>query len=114
MIIKIGFTQSDRSRDYCSFDGYEEGAEQKVVTIELDDYESNANIEFIAEAVYEATNNPFPEGLTGVSGQIFHAIYDPRPYYVRSLSVGDTVELLERGQRVACDKLGWKQLEVAK
>jgi hypothetical protein len=107
MRIVIGFTQSALP-EYSSFDGYREGAEQKVITIDVD--ETAMDIEHVAEQCYLATNYPEPETLTGMAHEIFHAIYFPHPAYVRSLSVGDTVELPERGERVSCEAAGWQRL----
>lgn len=107
MKIVIGFTQSDMPR-YSSFDGYQEGEYQELLTVDVDD--TDATVTEIAEAVFEATNHPSPETLTGLAGEFFHAIYDTPQVYVRSLSVGDTVALPERDDRVACASYGWKCL----
>lgn len=99
--IRVGFTRSDRATGYSSFDGYREGAEQDLVDIVVK--LCPVPVETIAEAVFEATNAPYP--VPGLAGDIRAALYD---LPVRSLSVGDTVEVA--GNRVAVEPVGFRRV----
>lgn len=107
--VKIGFTQSDLASGYSSFDGYREGARQEIAEhrFEVGDFAP----EQVAEAVFAATNAPI-EVIEAMP--LTRAIYlrlrraAEAGEYVRSLSVGDTVEV--DGVRLACDRFGWKRL----
>jgi hypothetical protein len=115
--VTIGWTKSDRSIGYSSFDGYRPGAKQHTETIrvefseqEMKDYGNEPFENYVAEWVFEATNNPSAHGnriayrfqqaieATGYRGEGAHY----------SLSVGDTVTV--GGVMVACDRWGWKKV----
>lgn len=97
----IGLTKSDPEDNYSSFDGYEPGRQQD--TVYLPEPSGEYDLEEIAEAVFDAMNNPGnPEGL---AGQI-RAVMEKAEIKCRSLSVGDTVTVEGLGM-VACGKVGW-------
>lgn len=108
--LTIGFTQSDRASDYCSFDdGYRPGARQELVTLTVN---AGGLPEMTAEewgdAVFEATNAPIG-GRPGATRRIVDAIavahQAGHARRMRSLSVGDTVAV--GTERVSCEKRGW-------
>jgi hypothetical protein len=70
LIITIGFTESDRARDYSSFsDGYRIGALQASLTIALEGAATGVPDEDLLEAVFAAVgNHPAPQTLTGFAG----------------------------------------------
>jgi hypothetical protein len=121
--ISIGYTRSDRKRgpagDYIpSVDGYQPGAAQDVVTIEVpqDSRLGQLPIHDLAEAVFVATNAPYPSLRDGTPGahEIAEALNqrtDPRPVGrrgLRSLSVGDTVTA--HGHTFACLPVGFAEV----
>jgi hypothetical protein len=117
--VTIGWTRSDRANGYSSHDGYRPGASQHTETIVVTLDQSVADfvrdvpgtVERIAEAAFAATNHPYPEGLTGLDGQVYTAIratgYNGRGAHY-SLSVGDTVSIAE--VMLACDSIGWRRV----
>ena len=122
--ITIGWTRSEVVNDqlvYSSFsDGYKPGASQHTETISVVLYGNGTTgltapamtwegVEQIAEAAFDATNNPDPTNplsvairdaivATGYRGQGAHY----------SLSVGDTVTVGE--VMLACEDLGWSRV----
>jgi hypothetical protein len=101
-IISIGYTRSDRRRgpagDYIpSIDGYQPAAAQDIVTIEVphDSRLDQLPIHDLAEAVFVATNAPYPSLRDGTPGaheiaEALHRPTDPSPVGrrgLRSLSV---------------------------
>jgi hypothetical protein len=121
--ISIGYTRSDRRRgpagDYIpSVDGYQPGAAQDVVTIEVphDSRLGQLTIHDLAEAVFVATNAPYPSLRDGTPGahEIAEALNqwtDPSPARrrrLRSLSVGDTVTA--HGHTLACLPVGFAEV----
>lgn len=111
--VTIGWTRSALP-EYSSFcDGYRPGASQHTETIEIEvgDLTPVGAAEKIAEAVFCATNHPYPEGLVGLSKQAFDAItatgYNGRGAHY-SLSVGDTVTVGE--VMLSCESDGWQQV----
>jgi hypothetical protein len=101
----IGFTESDRASGYVSFcDGYRPGAKQRLVSLTVRSARTYLGEE-VAEAAFVATNHPEPDTLGGLAGIIAKALaYKP----VRSLSVGDTVDV--NGTNWACSRKGWVQV----
>jgi hypothetical protein len=109
VLITIGFTQSDRSRDYSSFsDGYRIGAHQVSVTIALEGDGDTRSAPEWADAVFVASNTPQWSVDPLVAG-IQHAMATQAGTGLRSLSVGDTVTV--HGQMWACDPGGWHQVD---
>jgi hypothetical protein len=121
--ISIGYTRSDRKRgragDYIpSVDGYQPGAAQDVVTIEVphDSRLGQLTIHDLAEAVFVATNAPYPSLRDGTPGahEIAEALNrptDPSPARrrgLRSLSAGDTVTA--HGHTLACLPVGFAEV----
>jgi hypothetical protein len=121
--ISIGYTRSDRRRgpagDYIpSVDGYQPGAAQDVVTIEVphDSRLGQLTIHDLAEAVFVATNAPYPSLRDGTpdAHEIAEALNrptDPSPVRrraLRSLSVGDTVTA--HGHTLACLPVGFAEV----
>jgi hypothetical protein len=113
VIITIGFTESDRARDYSSFsDGYRIGAWQASLTIALEGAATGVPDEDLLEAVFAAAgNHPAPQTLTGLAGAVFHALAEQVHHGFRSLSVGDTVTI--KGQMWACDPAGWHRVDAS-
>ncbi|MEV4201075.1 hypothetical protein [Micromonospora globbae] len=109
MIITLGFTESDRSRDYSSFaDGYRIGARQTSVTIALDGDGSHLSAQQWAEAVFEASNLPAP-AADPIVAAIQHALAAQVQTPLRALSVGDSVTV--GGQMWACEPVGWRRID---
>lgn len=109
MIITLGFTESDRSRDYSSFaDGYRIGARQTSVTIALDGDGSHLSAQQWAEAVFEASNLPTP-AADPIVAAIQHALAAQVQTPLRALSVGDTVTV--GGRMWACEPVGWRHID---
>jgi len=121
--ISIGYTRSDRRRgpagDYIpSVDGYQPAAAQDVVTIEVphDSRLGQLTIHGLAEAVFVATNAPYPSFRDGTPGaheiaEVLNRLTDPSPAGrrgLRSLSVGDTVTA--HGLTVACLPVGFAEV----
>jgi hypothetical protein len=109
MIVTLGFTESDRSRDYSSFsDGYRIGARQLSVTIALEGKGTYLSAEQWADAVFAASNLSRPATDATVA-PIQHALADQVQTPLRSLSVGDTVTV--HGQMWACEPDGWRRID---
>lgn len=112
MLVTLGFTQSDRSRDYSSFtDGYQIGARQIAVTITVEAAGIDLTPEQWAEAVFVASNDPHP--LTDPTtpadravAAIRHALATQIHFPTRSVSVGDTITA--GGVMHACQPVGWR------
>lgn len=110
--VTIGWTKSAMP-EYSSFaDGYKPGAQQHVEVIEVEVPETvpvSGMAEFVAEAVFTATNSPYE--VSGLPGQIRDAIaakgYRGQGAHY-SLSTGDTVTVGE--VMLACESFGWKQV----
>lgn len=112
--VTIGWTKPNRATGYSNFDGYQPGAEQHVEKIEVEftdeemaAYGKEPFPHFVAEWVFEATNDRPSEGrvayrfrkaidATGYRGQGAHF----------SLSTGDTVTVGET--MLACENVGWR------
>lgn len=109
--VVLGFTQSDREKGYSSFEGYQPGAFQFELAIDVEHDGSPLAIEYLAEKVYEAMNDPFPsrEGLIGAINRAIDAKRGPG-VYVRTLSTGDTLTRLDTGERVACASYSWERI----
>ena len=103
--ITIGFTESDPSTGYSSFDGYREGARQSLVILNLD-VTVGADPRDIAESSFVATNDPGV--VRGLARDIRTALQGATPF--RSLSVGDTVTVTRPTGtvRLACNRYGWE------
>lgn len=109
MIITLGFTESNRSRDYSSFaDGYRIGARQITVTIALEGHGTHLSPRQWADAVFAASNLPGPSSDPTVAA-IQHALAEQVHTPLRSLSVGDTVTV--HGQMWACAPTGWRRID---
>jgi hypothetical protein len=112
MLVTLGFTQSDRARDYSSFtDGYRLGARQVAVTITVEAAGIDLTGEQWAEAVFVASNDPHPltDPATPVDravAAIRHALATQVRFAVRTFSVGDTVTA--GGVVLACQPVGWQ------
>lgn len=119
--ISIGYTRSDRTsgREYVpSIDGYQPGAAQDIVTLELphDSRLDQLPIHDLAEAVFVATNAPYPSFREGTQGaheiaEALDRLTDPSTAGrrgFRSLSVADTVTA--HGHTVACLPVGFAEV----
>jgi hypothetical protein len=121
--ISIGYTRSDRKRgpagDYIpSIDGYQPEAAQDTVTIEIPPHGrlGQLPIHNLAEAVFVATNAPYPSLRDGTPGahEIAEALHRPTDPSTlgrrgfRSLSVGDTVTAC--GSTLACLPVGFAEV----
>jgi hypothetical protein len=100
MLITLGFTESDRTRDYSSFiDGYRIGAQQVSVTTALEGAGTSRTAQQWAEAVFVASNAPSTSGhafATTIRLALAQQAHGP----LRSL-FGDTVSV--HGQMLACE-----------
>ena len=111
-LITLGFTQSDRDRDYSSFtDGYQLGAQQIAVTVNVDASGIDLTTEQWAEAVFIASNDPHPPADPTsppecAAAAVRHALATQARFPLRSFSVGDTV--IADGVMLACQSLGWQ------
>ncbi len=109
MIITLGFTESDRDNDYCSFsDGYRLGARQVSLTVALDGDGLLLTGEQWAEAAFAASNHP-GQAPAGPARAIQLALTEQVRFPLRSLSVGDTVTA--HGQMWACESTGWRRID---
>jgi hypothetical protein len=105
-LITLGFTQSDRARDYSSFtDGYQFGARQITVTIAVETTGIDLAPEAWAEAVFIASNDPHPPAdptspLERAAAAVRHALATQVRFPLMSVSVGDTV--IVGGVMLAC------------
>lgn len=121
--VSIGYTRSDRTRGRAgnyipSTDGYQPGAAQDIVTIELpaSSQLGQLPIHELAEAVFVATNAPYPSFRNGTEGadeiaEALNRLTDPFPAGrrgLRSLSVGDTVTA--HGRTLACLPVGFAEV----
>jgi hypothetical protein len=113
LLLMLGFTQSDRARDYASFaDGYELGTRQITVTVTVEAADLDLAPQAWAEAVFIASNDPTPppaEVTTPVDravAAIRHALTTQARFPLRSVSVGDTV--IVGGVMLACQSAGWQ------
>jgi hypothetical protein len=103
--IAYGMTVTDRDSDYIPMmDGYRPGAEQDVVTFEVEHSLGQQTPEWWAEAVFVATNAPTTETVDARPGA--RLVADTIPP-TRALSVGDTVTV--DGIVVTCERIGWKR-----
>jgi hypothetical protein len=108
MIITLGFTESNRSRDYSSFaDGYRIGAQQVSVTIALEGDGRRLPAQLWAEVVFTASNHPLSTDPLVVAVQ--HALAEQVHTPLRSLSTGDTVTV--HGEMWACESTGWRRVD---
>lgn len=108
--LTIGFTKSDRSIDYSSYDdGYRPGARQELVTLTVN---ARGLPEMTAaqwgDAVFEATNAPgvSDPAARRIAEAISVAQQAGQARRMRSLSVGDTVTV-NGTERVSCEKRNW-------
>lgn len=95
------------------------GGDAGLATLLRADAERRAGlrtVETLAEAVYEATNDPFASNRHGLTGQVYRAVratgYDGRGAHY-SLSVGDTVTVTGEGFPAIAVELtrdGWAKL----
>jgi hypothetical protein len=112
MLVTLGFTQSDPSREYSSFsDGYQLGARQVAVTITVEAAGIDLTPEQWAEAVFVASNDPHPltDPTTTADRAVVairHALATQVHFPVRSASVGDTITA--GGVMLACQPVGWR------
>ncbi len=111
-LVTLGFTQSDRARDHSSFtDGYRLGARQVAVTITVDATGIDLTDQQWAEAVFVASNDPYPPTapttpFDRVVAAIRHALATQVHFPIRSFSLGDTVSV--GGVMLACQCVGWR------
>jgi hypothetical protein len=113
MVVTLGFTQSDRTRDYSSFtDGYQLGARQVAVTITVEAAGIDLTDQQWAEAVFVASNDPTPPPADPTTpadravAAIRHSLATQARFPLRSVSVGDTVTC--GGVMLACQPVGWQ------
>lgn len=112
LTVTVGWTKSDMSTGYSSYDGYRPGAEQHTETITVA-VESPADSKAVAEAVFEATNSPCVRPNDGsLAGQVLEALV-ATGYHGQgahwSLSVGDTVTV--DGLMLAVERFGFSVVE---
>lgn len=113
--VTYGHTKSDRAGDYCpAVDGWRPGAEQVLLGFTMD-APATATPTDVAEAIFEATNNPAPPEHWSELGQLVHAElqkYRATGQLPWSMCVGDTVVvagLTDRPVLVECAPLGWTE-----
>jgi len=109
VIITLGFTESDRDNDYCSFsDGYRLGAIQVSVTVAIDGDGRLLTAQQWADAAYVASNHP-GQAPAGPARAIQSALAEQVTVPLRSISIGDTVTA--HGQMWACESTGWRRID---